>query len=150
GLFGVFDGGDEPRMHTGVCLVDLLLFVLCPWLPTPGHSGKAAADFCRTHMLDYVRRQLKASPTDVPEALRTAFLSLDKDFLSEALRTRRFADGISGACAIVAHVSADGVLHVANAGDCRAVLSIGIEREASHASENADAAEQPSKASKLA
>ncbi|ELU02670.1 hypothetical protein CAPTEDRAFT_174406 [Capitella teleta] len=61
------------------------------------------------------------------EALKTAFKRLDNDLSSEAMPVANTMDedmigiALSGACACVAHV--DGLnLHVANSGDCRAVL----------------------------
>eukprot|EP01006_Ploeotia_vitrea_P066606 TRINITY_DN95329_c0_g1_i1.p1 TRINITY_DN95329_c0_g1~~TRINITY_DN95329_c0_g1_i1.p1 ORF type:complete len:401 (+),score=179.51 TRINITY_DN95329_c0_g1_i1:1-1203(+) len=91
-----------------------------------GHSGRAASYFCRDHMLRYIRdsaakrrAQLQGSYDFV-----SAFLQLDNDFLTGALRENRVKDGLAGACALVVHVDeAKGVITTANAGDCRAIVA---------------------------
>lgn len=49
------------------------------------------------------------------------FLEADRAFLTTALKSKRFEDGLSGACMVVSHITAEAVT-TANAGDCRAIV----------------------------
>src|SRR5437016_5395437 len=55
-------------------------------------------------------------------ALEQAFLAADSDFLTAAFRSKRYRDGLSGACAVVCQISAHDMLTTAWAGDCRAIV----------------------------
>ena len=81
-----------------------------------GHGGRGCADFCAAHLVDAVTSDPRfASEPEL--ALTDAFFSVD-----ERVRDARDDDDCSGATALAACVL-NGELVVANAGDCRAVLS---------------------------
>ncbi|KAF7989920.1 hypothetical protein HCN44_008594 [Aphidius gifuensis] len=75
------------------------------------------------------------SDFQMEKALQNSFLSLDRDLSDEALRklsrsdkARTLSVAMSGCVAVVSHI--DGPhLHVAGAGDCRAVLGVYAENE---------------------
>ncbi|XP_066586618.1 pyruvate dehydrogenase [acetyl-transferring]-phosphatase 1, mitochondrial [Prorops nasuta] len=88
-------------------------------------------DLYRASFLTFLSDLLQTEPTSefqMETALESAFLRLDTDLSSEALSdfSRRDATltvAMSGAVAVVAHI--DGPhLHVANTGDCQAVLGV--------------------------
>lgn len=86
----------------------------------------------RESFINFVRHLLFERPESfcMEEALERAILGLDEDIGSEALRTneeelnpKTLYVAMSGAVACVAHV--DGThLHIANVGDCQAVLGV--------------------------
>ncbi|CAM6096296.1 unnamed protein product [Calypogeia fissa] len=78
-----------------------------------GHGGKEAASFVREHLLTKILENV-ALPTSMGEALRNAFLETDLALVDDV--------GGSGTTALTAMVCGRTLL-VANAGDCRAVLS---------------------------
>ncbi|XP_037085453.1 pyruvate dehydrogenase [acetyl-transferring]-phosphatase 1, mitochondrial-like isoform X2 [Pollicipes pollicipes] len=84
--------------------------------------------------LRYVRDlvQEESAPRDVGHGLQRAFLRLDEDLAREAVESAERDDplgaatlraAVSGCVACVAHLSASR-LHLANVGDCRAVLGV--------------------------
>jgi len=88
-----------------------------------GHSGRAASAFCRDRLFDFIEKHFQQSKQTDPSKLLApeAFLDADAFFLESNFRNRRFEDGLSGACAVVAHVMPDKVV-TAHAGDCRAIV----------------------------
>lgn len=83
-----------------------------------GHGGPYTAEFAAGNMVRYLTRDvpsLMASPT---KALHAAFLECDREFI-EQHRTR-FRMGTTALAAVLDEAGRQ--LHVANAGDCRAVL----------------------------
>eukprot|EP00163_Fabomonas_tropica_P009034 TRINITY_DN18818_c0_g1_i1.p1 TRINITY_DN18818_c0_g1~~TRINITY_DN18818_c0_g1_i1.p1 ORF type:complete len:459 (+),score=97.61 TRINITY_DN18818_c0_g1_i1:198-1574(+) len=82
-----------------------------------GHGGTAAADYLADH-LHHLLAQQPTFPTDIPSAMKAAFKECDQAFLQIALQQ----DMRDGTTAIAAIIHRD-VLHVANCGDCRGVLS---------------------------
>jgi len=82
-----------------------------------GHGGDEASEYCSKKLEKFLLRQ-PMWPSEPTEAMRQTFLDLDKKFLAKA--ALNMYD--SGTTAIVALVR-NGYVHVAYAGDCRAVLS---------------------------
>mmetsp|Transcript_35662 Transcript_35662/g.100954 ORF Transcript_35662/g.100954 Transcript_35662/m.100954 type:complete len:438 (+) Transcript_35662:245-1558(+) len=100
-----------------------------------GHRGAEAADFVAQHLEAQVGA-VWSSSLDPGHALRRAFLALDRSFVLEQQRLweeRVERMGISAAgprvhwpgCTALAAAIVGDSLHVANAGDCRAVLCRG-------------------------
>ncbi|CAM9526071.1 unnamed protein product, partial [Ectocarpus fasciculatus] len=81
-----------------------------------GHGGHNAAEYCRSNMIDNILSDEKFE-TDVPGALYRAFLKTDADFVEYGKR-RGVVDGTT---AVVVSIH-DNKIHVANAGDSRAIL----------------------------
>ncbi|XP_020518950.1 probable protein phosphatase 2C 74 isoform X1 [Amborella trichopoda] len=82
-----------------------------------GHGGREAVDFVVEKLAQNIVKALGKRETAHnlhEEAIRAGYLTTDKEFLSKGVR--------SGACVATAFLS-NGELHVANAGDCRVVLS---------------------------
>ncbi|XP_031503214.1 probable protein phosphatase 2C 74 [Nymphaea colorata] len=100
-----------------------------------GHGGRGAVDF----VTEKLGRNILSATKDVQhaengfrEAIRTGYLTTDKDFLSQGVG--------SGACAATVLVE-NGNLHAANVGDCRVVLSrngVAIPLTSDHRAERAD------------
>ncbi|CAN6475502.1 unnamed protein product [Victoria cruziana] len=100
-----------------------------------GHGGRGAVDF----VTERLGRNILSAAKDAPngedgfrEAIRTGYLTTDKEFLSQGVG--------SGACATTVLVE-NGNLHAANVGDCRAVLSrngVAIPLTSDHRVERAD------------
>eukprot|EP00002_Diphylleia_rotans_P017842 TRINITY_DN3461_c0_g1_i2.p1 TRINITY_DN3461_c0_g1~~TRINITY_DN3461_c0_g1_i2.p1 ORF type:complete len:335 (+),score=74.53 TRINITY_DN3461_c0_g1_i2:596-1600(+) len=87
-----------------------------------GHAGKEAAIYARESLHHNIRMQIQhlSAPTSQPsirQAIRTAFLQTDKDFLERAHR-QKLPDGST---CVFALVKSNGVL-VGNIGDSRAIL----------------------------
>ncbi|KAF8404346.1 hypothetical protein HHK36_009229 [Tetracentron sinense] len=82
-----------------------------------GHGGRAAVDYVAENLGKNIIKAIGDSGTtedDLQQAIRGGYLTTDKEFLSQGVR--------SGACAATVLLK-DGELHVANVGDCRVVLS---------------------------
>lgn len=83
-----------------------------------GHGGRAAVDYVSQKLGENIVRTLAelggGKEDDIENAIKIGYVTTDKEFLSKGVS--------SGACAATALLK-DGVLHVANAGDCRAVMS---------------------------
>ncbi|PRQ22522.1 putative protein-serine/threonine phosphatase [Rosa chinensis] len=83
-----------------------------------GHGGCAAADYVAENLGKNIMKELEHVGEDqeheLQQAIRQGYSVTDKGFLSQGVS--------SGACA-ASVVLKDGVLHVANLGDCRVVLS---------------------------
>ena len=84
-----------------------------------GHAGTAASYFCKRKLFHYIQRFARPDHT---YAFTEAFVAADRDFLNAAFQEGRFNDARAGACVVVCHVSEDGVVTAANAGDCRALV----------------------------
>ena len=80
-----------------------------------GHGGRAAADFLRENLMKNVIEN-ENFMSDPERALKEAFLRTDEDFYGAAPGETSGSTGLA-ACVI------GGKLYIANAGDCRAVLS---------------------------
>lgn len=85
-----------------------------------GHSGKDASKWCSEELLSYLQYYRWSNRTDQLVHKRT-FVEADHHFLELALREKRMAAGLSGACVNVAHVCGTTV-RTANAGDCRTIV----------------------------
>ena len=88
-----------------------------------GHAGPGAAVFVQANFVDTLlsvleEAQAKGEETTMPAALTEAFLRVDAAFVKWAKEN----DDSSG-CALVVCVVIGGTVYVANAGDCRAVVS---------------------------
>jgi len=82
-----------------------------------GHGGRRAADFVAEKLgQKIVDLMLKSEKEDceIEQAVKAGYLETDKEFLEQGVS--------SGACCVTALIK-NGCLVVANAGDCRAVLS---------------------------
>ncbi|XP_078156210.1 putative protein phosphatase 2C 74 [Carex rostrata] len=84
-----------------------------------GHGGRAAVDYVSDNLgkniISKISQMEKREREDKLEmAIRAGYLTTDEEFISQAVS--------SGACAATALVL-DGELYVANAGDCRIVIS---------------------------
>ncbi|KAJ6696930.1 hypothetical protein OIU85_003304 [Salix viminalis] len=83
-----------------------------------GHGGRAAVDYVAENLGKNIVNGLQNVDCKVDgrleQAIRGGYLATDKEFLSQGVT--------SGACAATVLLK-DGELHVANAGDCRVVLS---------------------------
>lgn len=82
-----------------------------------GHDGEAAACYVKEHLLPSILGDA-SFPTAVEEAVKNAYLELDKRF-SEACR---LDDSLSSGTTVLTALIQGRNLLVANAGDCRAVL----------------------------
>ena len=98
-----------------------------------GHSGRDASRWC-SEELPYLQYYRYTNRTDALVHKR-AFVKADHHFLELALRDKRMAAGLSGACVNVAHISGRTV-RTANAGDCRTIVGRRVSRPAA---EGADA-----------
>lgn len=88
-----------------------------------GHAGPGAAVFVQANFVDTLlsvleEAQTKGEEMTMPAALRETFLRIDAAFVKWA----KDNDDSSG-CALVVCVVVGGTVYVANAGDCRAVVS---------------------------
>lgn len=79
-----------------------------------GHGGRKAADFAAEHLVHKITDALKEGEGSIEAAVRSGYLAADAEFLQQRVS--------SGASCVTA-IMKDGYLVVANAGDCRAVLS---------------------------
>ncbi|KAH9330019.1 hypothetical protein KI387_002127 [Taxus chinensis] len=79
-----------------------------------GHGGRMAADFAAERLGQYIVDELGQGEGDLEKAVRTAYLTTDEAFSKKKIS--------SGACCVTTLIR-DGRMVVANAGDCRAVLS---------------------------
>lgn len=82
-----------------------------------GHGGDQAAMFSCDKLVGHLKAHLEKE-NGVPDALHKSFQETNCKFLDE------FAQDSSGTCGLVAVVK-EGLLHIAHAGDCRAVLCSG-------------------------
>eukprot|EP00755_Sulcionema_specki_P022279 Sspe_Gene.76120::Locus_47567_Transcript_2_2_Confidence_0.667_Length_4109::g.76120::m.76120/K07359/CAMKK2; calcium/calmodulin-dependent protein kinase kinase 2 len=86
-----------------------------------GHGGPYAADYCRLNLLPrLVRAAGYSSSKTLPAALEHAFVTCNSAYFSKI----EHSDCDAGTTAIVG-VFKDGIMTIANAGDCRAVLGYG-------------------------
>ena len=99
-----------------------------------GHCGRDASRWCSEELLPYLQYNRYTNRTDALVHKR-AFVKADHHFLELALRDKRMAAGLSGACVNVAHISGRTV-RTANAGDCRTIVGRRVSRPAA---EGADA-----------
>ncbi|XP_010542664.1 PREDICTED: probable protein phosphatase 2C 25 [Tarenaya hassleriana] len=84
-----------------------------------GHGGAKAAEFAAKNLDRNILEGVvgRRGELGITEAVRHGYLTTDTDFLKEK-------EGRGGSCCVTALVR-DGNLVVANAGDCRAVMSVG-------------------------
>ncbi|XP_024382080.1 probable protein phosphatase 2C 57 [Physcomitrium patens] len=82
-----------------------------------GHDGEAAACYVKEHLLPFILRDV-SFPTCVEDAVKNAYLELDKEFLEAC----RLDDSLSSGTTVLTALLQGRNLLVANAGDCRAVL----------------------------
>ncbi|KAL1205209.1 putative protein phosphatase 2C 25 [Cardamine amara subsp. amara] len=89
-----------------------------------GHGGVKAAEFAAKNLDKNVLEELvgKRDESEITNAVKRGYLTTDAAFLKEK-------DVKGGSCCVTALVC-DGNLVVANAGDCRAVMSVGGVAEA--------------------
>ncbi|KAL3692245.1 hypothetical protein R1sor_005896 [Riccia sorocarpa] len=82
-----------------------------------GHGGRQAADFAAEHLVHNIIDAIEKSDRSegyMEAAVRTGYLTTDAEFLKK---------GVSSGASCVTALMRDGYMVVANAGDCRAVLS---------------------------
>lgn len=82
-----------------------------------GHFGGFAADFAKQRLLSALVQEESYQKGDYAAALKAAYLTTDAALRVSSPRPS------SGTTAIVALLPNDGTVYVANAGDCRAVIS---------------------------
>ncbi|KAF3609081.1 hypothetical protein DY000_02044637 [Brassica cretica] len=89
-----------------------------------GHGGSRAAEFAAKNLCNNILGEIvsERNKSDVEEAVKRGYLATDSEFLKEK-------DVKGGSCCVTALIK-DGNLVVSNAGDCRAVLSVGGSAEA--------------------
>ncbi|XP_006307690.2 probable protein phosphatase 2C 2 [Capsella rubella] len=89
-----------------------------------GHGGSKAAEFAANNLCNNILDEIVGGMNDskIEEAVKRGYLATDSEFL-------RKKDAKGGSCCVTALIN-DGNLVVANAGDCRAVLSVGGFAEA--------------------
>ncbi|KAM7256002.1 hypothetical protein ACFE04_011743 [Oxalis oulophora] len=83
-----------------------------------GHGGKHAADFASRHLPRFIVED-EEFPAEIERVISSAFLQTDSAFAEACLLDAALASGTTALTALVVGSS----LVVANAGDCRAVLS---------------------------
>ncbi|GAV66594.1 PP2C domain-containing protein, partial [Cephalotus follicularis] len=87
-----------------------------------GHGGAKAAEFAAENLNKYILDEVVRRDEDkIDDAVKNGYLNMDAQFLKEDL--------YGGACVVSALIR-KGHLIVSNAGDCRAVMSIGGVAEA--------------------
>ncbi|KAL2621835.1 hypothetical protein R1flu_002040 [Riccia fluitans] len=82
-----------------------------------GHGGRKAANFAAEHLVHNIIDAMEKSDRSkgyMEAAVRTGYLTTDAEFLQK---------GVSSGASCVTALMRDGYLVVANAGDCRAVMS---------------------------
>ena len=78
-----------------------------------GHGGAEASQFCSDWLSSYIRKD-KDYPSNIPAAMKSAFTTVDKDFVASG-----FLDGSTAcACSIIG----DEKIICCNAGDSRAII----------------------------
>lgn len=82
-----------------------------------GHNGPHAAEFAREHLLTTVVTS-ETFPRDIEASLASAFLAVDQQYLA-AISHKEDSAGTTALAALVW----GGHIYLANAGDCRAVMS---------------------------
>lgn len=89
-----------------------------------GHGGSKAAEFAAKNLCNNILEEIvgESNESKIEEAVKRGYLTTDSEFLKEK-------DVKGGSCCVTALIS-EGNLVVANAGDCRAVLSVGGFAEA--------------------
>ncbi|KAG7645399.1 putative protein phosphatase 2C 2 [Arabidopsis thaliana] len=89
-----------------------------------GHGGPTAAEFAAKNLCSNILGEIVGGRNEskIEEAVKRGYLATDSEFLKEK-------NVKGGSCCVTALIS-DGNLVVANAGDCRAVLSVGGFAEA--------------------
>ncbi|CAH8385469.1 unnamed protein product [Eruca vesicaria subsp. sativa] len=89
-----------------------------------GHGGSRAAEFAAKNLCNKILGELvsERNESNIEEAVKRGYLATDSEFLKEK-------DVKGGSCCVTALIR-DGNLVVSNAGDCRAVLSVGGFAEA--------------------
>ncbi|KAJ0230227.1 protein phosphatase 2C 25 [Hirschfeldia incana] len=89
-----------------------------------GHGGVKAAEFAAKNLDKNVLEEVsgKSDESEIADAVKRGYLATDAAFLEEK-------DVRGGSCCVTALVR-DGNLVVSNAGDCRAVMSVGSVAEA--------------------
>ncbi|KAG4923640.1 hypothetical protein AAZX31_18G060100 [Glycine max] len=87
-----------------------------------GHGGTKASEFAAHNLEKNVLEEVvRRDENDIEEAVKHGYLNTDSEFLKEDLN--------GGSCCVTALIR-NGNLVVSNAGDCRAVISIGGVAEA--------------------
>ncbi|KAK6744650.1 hypothetical protein RB195_011398 [Necator americanus] len=84
-----------------------------------GHGGPKASQFAGINLHKQILQQADYAQGNLPEALRKGFLALDEQMRSDD----EMRDDVSGATAVVVLVK-DDIIHCANVGDSRAVVSV--------------------------
>ena len=88
-----------------------------------GHCGEACPQYCMDHLHNTLAETTEFAKGDYPGALREAFHITNEDFMPPPYgRNKHGVGDMSGTTAVVTLVVGD-TLHVANAGDSRAVIS---------------------------
>lgn len=84
-----------------------------------GHAGRAAAEYCQLHMHHNIARSA-GQAHDICEAMVKGFLLTDEQFLANARKDNEESGSVA-----VSLIVSDSRIHIAHAGDARAVLCRG-------------------------
>ena len=82
-----------------------------------GHGGAEASQFCSDWLSSYIRKD-KEYPINISNAMKSAFATIDKDFVASG-----YLDGSTAcACAVIGDEAGYEKIICANAGDSRAIV----------------------------
>eukprot|EP01111_Echinosteliopsis_oligospora_P004529 TRINITY_DN1745_c0_g1_i1.p1 TRINITY_DN1745_c0_g1~~TRINITY_DN1745_c0_g1_i1.p1 ORF type:complete len:455 (+),score=164.03 TRINITY_DN1745_c0_g1_i1:103-1467(+) len=117
---GVSLQGRRPDNEDRLVMVPTFSPTLGMYAVFDGHNGASASNYCQKRFAKLLKKS-KAYPKDIKTALEQTFLEVDKRYIDTAED--------AGTTALVALVHKqdeddEGVIYVANAGDCRCVVSV--------------------------
>lgn len=158
-LFGVFDGHGgcscsqalserlfnyiyvsmaEQEFIRDIAHENIPLKNVVDWIPYQSyHFNQDLDKLYKENLAKYAKETLaNFEECSIEEHLRSAFLRLDHDIMSECLphghyltlNDHAIENGLSGSCACVAYID-ETDLYVANTGDCKAVLGVQLDKD---------------------